>query len=154
MSADYPDDYLWHGEGEADTFVRRLESAGVDAYDVPESGLGTAVREGTIVLLEAEALGPDGFVATTGSLAAAATARQLEREVWVVAGAGRVLPGRLWDALVERLDRDADPWEVEYEVVPLEWATYVSGPSGLQSPEDAAKRADCPIPPELLRWEK
>ena len=136
---------------EGPQLARRLQAADIDAYDIPEAGLGTAVREADLVVLEAEALGPDGFVAAPGSLAAAATARQLGREVWVVAGVGRVLPGRLWEALVERLDRD-DPWDAEFEIVPLEWATAVVGPAGPQSSVDAMKRADCPIPPELLRW--
>jgi hypothetical protein len=141
-------------QNEGHHLVRRLESSGVDAYDVPEAGLGAAVREASIVLLEAEAVGPDGFVASIGSLAAAATAVQLEREVWLVAGVGRVLPGRLWEALVARLEQEGDPWDVEYDLVPLAWVTTVVGPNGPASPEDAMKRADCPIAPELLRWEK
>ncbi|HVM09684.1 MAG TPA: hypothetical protein VM345_14545 [Acidimicrobiales bacterium] len=146
--------FVVDSNNEGPMLVRRLESAGVDAYDVHESGLGTAIREASMVILEAEAVGPDGFVATKGSLAAAATARQLEREVWVVAGVGRVLPGRLWEALVERMERDADPWDVDQEIVPLDWATTVVGPTGPLAPGDAAKRADCAIAPELLRWEK
>ena len=140
--------------GEGHQLVRHLDACGTTAFEVPESGVGSAVREAAVVLLEAEALGPDGFVATTGSLAAAATARQLERELWVVAGVGRVLPGRLWEALVDRVERESDPWDLDYEVVPLEWATSVVGPLGPQDTADAVKRADCPIPPELLRWEK
>lgn len=140
---------------EGPQFVRRLESAGVDAYDVPESGLGSAVRESGLVLLEADALGPDGFVAACGSLAAAATAHALGIDVWVVAGAGRVLPGRLWEAVTKRLGAGGDdPWDADAEVVPLPWATYVTGPRGPEPAADAPKRADCPIAPELLRWDK
>jgi hypothetical protein len=134
--------------------VRRLDAAGGDAYYVREAGLGAAVRDADVVVLEAEAVGPDGFVAASGSLAAAATARQLDRDVWLVAGVGRVLPGRLWEALLARLELTDDPWNVDHEVVPLEWVTRVCGPAGVQSVEDAIKRADCPIAPELLRWEK
>ena len=134
--------------------VRRLESAGVSAYDVPESGLGSAVRESAIVLLEADALGPDGFIAACGSLAAAAVGAAFDREVWVVAGAGRVLPGGLWDALVKRFDSGGDPWDADAEVVPLELVTTVAGPKGPQAPEDALARADAPVVPELLRWDK
>jgi hypothetical protein len=65
-----------------------------------------------------------------------------------------VLPGRLWEALVARLEQEGDPWDVEYDLVPLAWVTTVVGPNGPASPEDAMKRADCPIAPELLRWEK
>lgn len=134
--------------------VRRLEAEGLVAYDVPESGLGSAVRESQLVLLEADALGPGGFVAASGSLAAAAVARAFERDVWVVAGAGRVLPARLWDALVKRMDADGDPWDADSEVVPLELAGTVVGPAGPQPPGDALKRADAPVVPELLRWDK
>lgn len=138
---------------EGHQLVRRLDAAGNDAYHVPTAGLGSAVREASLVLLEAEAAGPDGFLAAPGSLAAAATARQLGHTVWLVAGVGRVLPGRLWDALVERVEREADPWDADFETVPLEWVDAVAGPNGLQAPGDTARRADCPIVPELLRWE-
>lgn len=140
-------------QNEGHHLVRRLEASGVDAYAIPESGLGAAVREASVVILEAEAVGPDGFVATVGSLAAAATAAQLGRELWLVAGVGRVLPGRLWDALVRRLEQDGDPWDLDWEIVPLDWASSVVGPDGPWPPADAVKRADCPIAAELLRWE-
>jgi hypothetical protein len=139
-------------KGEGPSFCRRLAAGGVEAFDVTESGLGGAVRESGLVLLEASAVGPSGFVASTGSLAAAAVAKGLGIDVWVVAGVGRVLPGRLWEALVARLDGSDDPWALEDEVVPLEWATGVAGPDGVASPEDAVKRADCPVVPELLGW--
>lgn len=137
---------------EGPSFCRRLSADGVEAFDVTESGLGGAVRESGLVLLEASALGPTGFVATAGSLAAAAVAKGLGVDVWVVAGVGRVLPGRLWEALVARLEGTDDPWALEDEVVPLEWATAVAGPASIGSVDDAVKRADCPVVPELLGW--
>jgi hypothetical protein len=140
-------------KGEGPSFCRRLAGDGVEAFDVTEQGLGGAVKESGLVLLEASALGPTGFVATSGSMAAAAVARGLGIDVWVVAGTGRVLPGRLWEALVARLEAADDPWALEDEVVPLEWATAVAGPEGITTPAtDAAKRADCPVVPELLGW--
>jgi hypothetical protein len=139
-------------KGEGEVFARRLAADGVDAYDVAEAGLGSAVRESAIVLLEASALGPTGCVATSGSLAAAAVAKGLGLDVWVVAGTGRVLPARLWEALLARLDALGDPWELDDEVVPGDWITSVCGPDGLTTFADAVKRADCPVVPELLRW--
>ncbi len=139
-----------NGDGRA--LARRLDAAGVEAFDVPEAGLGAAVRESGLVLLEASALGPDGFLAQSGSLAAAAVARSLGIDVWVVAGVGRVLPARLWQALVERLADTDDAWALPDEVVPLEWATSVVGPQGVEPAADAWKRADCPVAPELLRF--
>jgi hypothetical protein len=138
--------------GEGSSFAHRLSSNEVDACEVAESGLGGAVRESGLVLLEASAVGPSGFVATAGSLAAAGVAVGLGIDVWVVAGTGRVLPARLWEALLARLEDLGDPWDAEDEVVPLEWATAVVGPDGPQTREQAVQRADCPVVPELLRW--
>ncbi len=138
--------------GEGPSFARRLAADGVEVLEVREAGLGSAVRESGLVLLEASALGPTGCICPSGSMAAAAVGRALGIEVWVVAGAGRVLPGRLWDALLARLDEADDPWSLEDELVPLEWLTGVAGPAGVSSPEDAIKRADCPVVPELLGW--
>lgn len=138
--------------GEGHAFARRLEADGVDAFEVAEAGLGSAVREADIVLLEASALGPTGCIAVAGSLAAAAVARALGKDVWVVAGAGRVLPGRLWEALLSRLDAEDDPWALEDELVPLDWVTKVVGPDAVAGVDDAVRRADCPVVPELLGW--
>ena len=131
--------------------VDRLEARGFDAVDVPEAGLGPAVAESDLLLVEASALGPSGFVAEPGALAAAAVARHTGVPTWVVAGVGRVLPARLWDALVRRLDDAGEPWDVGAETVPLELADQVVGPNGVQLPSDAVRRADCPVAPELLR---
>lgn len=141
-------------QGEGSGLVRRLRGSGADAVTVAEGALGGAVRESALVLLEATALGPDGFVATAGSLAAAALGAGLGLEVWVVAGAGRVLPGRLWEALVTRITDAGEPWELQHEVVPLDWVTAVVGPTGPHVPAEAVQRADCPIVPELLRWDR
>jgi len=116
-----------------------------------QAGLGPAVAEASLLLIEASALGPTGFAAEPGARAAAAVARHAEVPTWVVAGAGRVLPARLWDALVDRLDCASEPWEAPAEVVPLDLADQVVGPDGMQLPSDAVRRADCPVAPELLR---
>jgi hypothetical protein len=95
-------------------------------------------------------MGPSGFVAIAGSRAAAATARHAGVPVWVAAGVGRVLPARLWDALTARLEGD-EPWLAADEVVPLDLVDRVAGPTGLLAGADAARRADCPVAPELLK---
>ena len=140
--------------GDLDVLLVESGHAGWDdevAY-VPESGLGAAVAASDLVLLEAGALGPGGFVAPAGARAAAAVARHCGIDVWVVAGAGRVLPDRLWDALCERIEGGpAERWELPEEVVPLDLATHVAGPAGIGPATEAPKRADCPIAPELLR---
>jgi hypothetical protein len=46
---------------------------------------------------------------------------------------------------------DRQPWDAEWELVPLELATAVIGPEGLEVPADAlARSAGCPEAPELL----
>src|SRR5436305_1981078 len=65
------------------------------------------------------------------------------------AGAGRVLPPRLWGAMVDRIAALGDPWDAAWEVVPLELATVVVGPAGPLSPADALATVDCPDAPEL-----
>lgn len=137
--------------GEGHQFARRLRAAGVDAELVPESGLGAAVADADLLLLEAMAMGPSGFVAVSGSRAAAATARHAGVPVWLAAGVGRVLPARLWEALAGRLGRTGEPWLSADEVVLLDLVDRVAGPSSLQPPDDAVRRADCPVAPELLK---
>lgn len=131
-------------------FADRLERADVDVVSLPDSALGAAVRASDAVLLDADAAGPGGIAATAGSLAAAAVARVTGAMVWVAVGEGRVLPGRLWDALVDRLD-NGDELEPAAEVVPFDLVTHAVGPDGRHDPSTVAARADCPIPPELLK---
>jgi len=137
--------------GEGSGLVRRLMQAGIDAIDVPTSGLGAAVSSSDVLLLEAVAVGPTGFVAVSGSLAAATVARHADVPVWLAIGVGRLLPTRMWDALAgRRATRAADPWDLDEEVVPLSLVDRTCGPHGLESPADALRRIDCPVAPELF----
>jgi hypothetical protein len=137
--------------GEGSGLVRRLMQAGIDALDVPTAGLGAAVSTADIVLLEAVALGPESFLAVSGSLAAAAVAREMGASVWLVAGVGRALPARMWAALVARLGSvREDPWDLLEEVVPLNLVDNVCGSSGLESSADALARTSSPVAPELF----
>jgi hypothetical protein len=137
--------------GEGSGLVRRLMQAGIDAVDVQTSGLGAAVGAADVVLLEAVAAGPDGFVGVSGSLAAAAVARHAGIPVWATIGIGRQMPPRMWQALVDRRDaRPDDPWDLDEELVPLDLVDQVCGPQGLEAPADAVRRTDCPIAPELF----
>jgi hypothetical protein len=137
--------------GEGSGLVRRLASAGIDAVDVPTSGLGAAVSSSDVLLLEAVAVGPSGFVGVSGSLAAATVARHADVPVWLTAGVGRLLPARMWDALAgRRLTHAADPWDLDEEVVPLGLVDQVCGPSGPLGPDEALRRTDCPVAPELF----
>ena len=136
--------------GEGSGLVRRLLAADVEAVDVATQGLGAAAAAADVVVLEASAVGPDAFVGVAGSRAAAAVARHDGRPVWLVAGVGRLVPQRVWDALSGLVDAAAEPWEADDELVPLALVDQVVGPTGPQPVADALKRTDCPIAAELL----
>jgi hypothetical protein len=137
--------------GEGSGLVRRLLHADVDADDVPMAGLGAAVAESQLVLLEATAIGPTGFIAVAGSRAAAATAKHVGVPVWLVGGVGRLLPARMWNALAGRLDTMGEPWELDDELVPIDLVDRIAMPTGVLPVDDALKRTDCPIAPELFK---
>lgn len=138
--------------GSGGALASHLRRTGSDAVAVSEPGVGAAAASSGLVLLEAAALGPEGLVAVAGSRAAAAVARHAGVPVWVVAGVGRVLPGPLWTALVERLASAGDPWEGEEEVVPIDLVDQVVGPEGLMpAAERVSRSAGCPAVPELTR---
>ncbi len=135
--------------GEGAPLVRRLRGVGVEAVEVDEGGTGPAVVAADLVVLEAAAVGPDGFVAVPGTGAAAAAAGNAGLPVWLVAGAGRVLPPGLWSSLVTDLAGE-QPRAAE-EVVPLDLVDMVVRPWGvLDRTELASSPPDCPDAPELL----
>lgn len=137
---------------EASHLVSRLRDSGNEVTLVPESGAATAAVVADLVLLEALAAGPSGLLAAPGSLAAALSAAHQQVPVWAVAGAGRVLPGALWEALLARLDgTGGEPWDRAGELVPAELLARVIGPSGGTDPAAALAEANCPVAPELLR---
>src|SRR6185295_9242420 len=105
--------------GDGTQLARRLRNADVDAIDVPDAGVAAAVAASDVVVLEASSLGPTGFVAPTGSRAAAAVAKHAGIPVWLVAGVGRALPSRFWDAATAGLGGD-EPWEEAEDLVQLD----------------------------------
>ena len=135
---------------EGSRFTTTLWDADVDAVDIPVLGLGAAAAQADLVLLESPAIGPEAALAVSGSRAAAAVARHLGRPVWLVGGVGRVLPGPMWQALIDRMPPD-DPWDADDEHVPLDLVTHVVGPKGLATVTDAVQRPDCAVVAELLR---
>src|SRR4051812_11462320 len=137
--------------GEGSGLVRVLIHADVEADDVPMAGLGAAVADSDLVLLEATAIGPTGFIGVAGSRAAAATAKHAGVPVWLVGGVGRLMPGRMWDALSGRLETMGEPWELDDELVPMDLIDRIAMPDGVLDVADALKRTDCPIAPELFK---
>ena len=57
-------------------------------------------------------------------------------------------PTRLFDAMVRTL---GDPEEHGLELLDVQVADRIAGPTGLVRPEHLARRVDCPVAPELLR---
>ena len=137
--------------GEGSLLAEVLSDAGLDATGVPEPGLGAAVADADLLVLEALAVGPTGFVAVAGSRAAAAVARHAGKPVWVVAGVGRLLPARLWEAVLGRLDARGEPWDAAEEVVPLDLIDVVAGPWGVGPVAEALGHTDCPVAAELSK---
>jgi hypothetical protein len=142
-------DALDEGSG----LVRQLRYAGVDATEIPVSGLGTAAAAADVVLLEASAAGPEGIVAVSGSRAAAAVAHHAGVPVWAVVGLGRRLPDQLFNALLTRLalEHARDPWDAPDEMVPTSLLDRVTGPVGPIEPKLAFANPDCPVAAELLK---
>lgn len=142
-------DALDEGSG----LVRRLRHAGVDATDVPVSGLGAAAAAADLVVLEASAAGASALVAVAGSRAAAAVARDASVPVWVVTGLGRRLPEPLFAALAARIaaEHGGEPWEAVDELVPASLVDCVCGPAGPVEPTAALSSPDCPVAAELLK---
>ena len=124
--------------------LRRLDDVGVDARLL---GAEAAARRAALVVLEAHAAGPPGFVAAAGSGALARAAREAAVPVWLVVGVGRRLPAALYGALTDHLHLDpGDPEVLAYDLV-----EEVVGPYGRSAPgATAGGPADCPVAPELL----
>lgn len=136
--------------GEGGGFVQTLLRQDCEAVDVPQSGLGAAVAEADLVVLEASAVGPTEFLAVSATRAAAAVARHADVPVWLVSGVGRLLPQRMWDGLRARVHCN-EPWDLDDEVVPLDLVDRIVGPAGPQDLTEALRRIDCPVVPELFR---
>ncbi|MHB1138706.1 MAG: hypothetical protein ACYC2O_07080 [Microthrixaceae bacterium] len=137
--------------GEADEAVRQLQRMDVDASEVPARGAAQAVLSSQLLLLDALAVGPEAVLVPSGSLAAAAMARHAQVPVWVVAGAGRLLPARMFEALHGRWIESVDPLEAAEELLPLELVDRVAGIGGVLEPAAALQHTDCPVAPELFR---
>jgi hypothetical protein len=138
-------------EGGGHGFARRMRRMDVEAAEVPSGGLAAAAAGADVVLVEADLVGPDGFVAAPGSHAVAAVAYCAEVPVWLVAGVGRLLPEPLWRSVLSRLDAMGDPWQLDHDVAPLSLVTHLCGVAGPEAVVEGLRRLDCPPAPELLR---
>lgn len=131
--------------------VRHLAAVGVDAEDIAVRALAVALDRSAVVLVEALAVGPDAALVPSGGRVAAAVAGHAEVPVWLVAGVGRLLPGRMWGALLSRWSASVDPFDASEEELPLSLVGRIAGPEGPEEVADALRRTDCPVAPELFR---
>ena len=136
---------------EGSSFVRYLNGHGVDAVDVPLSGLSAAVAAADVLVLESSAASPTATMSIMGALSAAAVAKHQGVPVWMVVGVGRALPTNVWDAMVKRWDTPDEPWELEDEIVPLDLIDSIIGPNAAVSPAQLGSLVTCPIAPELFK---
>ena len=139
--------------GEGSGLVRRLMQAGIDAVDVPTSGLGAAVAASTCCSSRRWPPAPTGFVAVSGSLAAATVARHAE-----VPGVGRRRRGSL--AAGPHVDRARRPAGTPAprtrgtstrRSCRFDLVDRVCGPGGLEPPADAAPPHRLPRRPRAVR---
>lgn len=136
---------------ESDPTVDLLaEELGTQRRAVRHGGMGE-VASADVIVVEVDAIGPGGLVLDADDMGLIEAARAVEVPVWVEAGVGRVIPPKLWEALVRRLEAARAPrpgW-----VVGLDGIDRVAGPMGVQSVPVALAGSDCPEPGELLaRW--
>jgi len=106
------------------------------------------------LLVPAAAIGPDRALVPVGTGALLDESGSTARGVWLVGGAGRVLPARLFDAVVAavRPPGAADAGDGSaFELVGFDRVDRIVGPRGVEPPVEAAARGDCPVVPELLR---
>ncbi len=131
-------------------------SAFADAlYDSPDlefietddpGGAGPA----DLVLITSDCLGPSQALVAAETVSVVEAARDHGTPVWLIAGVGRMLPGRMWELLSARhgpSDRDMRG----LAVLDLNrFVTRVVTPSGLCTPAEAVRSSGCPVVPELF----
>lgn len=151
-------------ELEDDPTTTLVDAALPDGARVVRHGGIAEATAADVVLVDTDAVGPTGMVVDPDDCGLLEAARACESDVWVVAGAGRVLPPRLWDALVARLESaqpgrrrthhfydDLEPRRAT--VVDLGGVSRVAGPFGVRRTAEALTLSACPEPPELTaRW--
>ena len=109
-----------------------------------------AAGSADLVLMTSDCAGPSRALVVAETVSVAEMARGWGTPVWLIAGAGRILPNRMWDLLSPR-HRSDDPAMQGLAVLDLDqFVTRMVTPSGMRTPAEAARRSDCPIVPELF----
>jgi hypothetical protein len=126
----------------------RSRLARSDAAARPVDLTETAVLLPSHLLVEVSGASPSQVLVPDGTAAALAELARPGLAVWLVAGVGRVLPARLFEALLRSL---GDPEDHDLELLDVQVADRIAGPAGLVRPDQLLRRVDCPVAPELLR---
>lgn len=137
--------------GEAHEAADQLEALDVEALAVPSRGLAAAVALADLVLVDALAIGPEQALVPSGSMAAAAVARQLDVPVWIIGGVGRLMPASMFDALATRWSGSVDALDADEELMPLSSVDRLAGVGGVLDVAAGLGHTDCPVAPELFR---
>jgi hypothetical protein len=133
-------------QGDAYGFERTLDRLDVAVTSVDAAGLGAVAAAADLVVLDADAVGPDVALAAPGSWPVAAVAATEGVPVWVVAGWGRTVPPGLWPALGRRAGASGS-----VEAVPLARVDRLVGPEGPEPVPRGLGRVDAPASAELAR---
>lgn len=129
---------------DADQLSRRLRRSELPVRVVGEADLLALAP--SHLLIETDAAGGGSARVPFGAPDVAAAARSHGTKVWLVAGAGRVLPDRLFQSLLRAAGEHDD-----VELMAADAVDQVVGPTGFDAPAGFARRADCAVAPELLR---
>ena len=135
-----------HGSGGDERWRARLARS--DASARPVDLVEAVAFEPSHLLVEVVAAAPSSCSSPRAPPTRSRRSRRPGLVVWLVAGVGRILPGRLFDAMVRAL---GDPEDRDLELLDVQVADRIAGPTGLVRPEQLARRVDCPVAPELLR---
>jgi hypothetical protein len=126
----------------------RTRLARSDASARPVDVTEVVALEPSHVLVEVAGAGPTQVLVADGTEAVLADLARPSLVVWLVAGVGRVLPARMFEAMTRRL---GDPEDHGFEILDVQIADRIAGPTGLVRPEHLIRRVDSPVAPELLR---
>jgi hypothetical protein len=126
----------------------RTRLARSDASARPVDLTEAVALEPSHVLVEVAGAGPTQVLVAEGTEAVLATLARPALVVWLVAGVGRVLPARMFEAMTRRL---GDPEDHGLELLDVQIADRIAGPTGLVRPVALIRRVDSPVAPELLR---
>lgn len=134
-------------DGEGLMMAADLAAAGLEVEVIPDDSV-TDVMEGVdLVMVGADALGPDAAINKLGTVPLALEAARIGLPFYLVASREKVLPARLFDRAAASRGRDE-----LFDVFPLSFATAVISEDGPISPDEVRRlAADRPVAAELAR---